>query len=85
LCHHSNFAYSLFLNKCFKRGIIRAYHITLAGILFLGSFTVTLNITRVISLDLILRCTTYQACTQILVLAAIEDAVMRTCMYLLDF
>jgi hypothetical protein len=35
LCHHSNFACSLFLNKCFKHGIIGAYHITLAGILFL--------------------------------------------------
>jgi hypothetical protein len=35
LCHHNNFACSLFLNKGFKCGIIGAYHITLAGILFL--------------------------------------------------
>jgi hypothetical protein len=36
LCHRNNFACSLFLNKHFKRGIIGAYHITFAGILFLG-------------------------------------------------
>jgi hypothetical protein len=36
LCHHSNFACSLFVNKRLKRGIIGAYHITLVGILFLG-------------------------------------------------
>jgi hypothetical protein len=41
LCHHNDFACSLFLNKCFKRGIIGAYHITLAGILFLGCLTST--------------------------------------------
>jgi hypothetical protein len=35
LFHRSNFACSLFLNKYFKRGIIGAYHITLARILFL--------------------------------------------------
>jgi hypothetical protein len=36
LCHRNNFACSLFLTKCFKRVIIGEYHITLAGILFLG-------------------------------------------------
>src|SRR3989337_3243086 len=36
LCHRINLACSLFLNKCFSRGIIGAYHITLAGTLFLG-------------------------------------------------
>ena len=36
LCHHSNFAYSLFLNKRFKCHVIGAYHITSVGILFLG-------------------------------------------------
>ena len=36
LCHHVNLACSLFWNKCFNRGIIGAYHITLAGIFFLG-------------------------------------------------
>jgi hypothetical protein len=52
----------------------------------LGTFTVALNITRVISPDLILRCTAYRACIQILILlAAVEDVVIRACMYLLDF
>ena len=41
------------------------------------------NITRVISYDLIPQCTTYQACVQILVRTAVEDAVIRACMYLL--
>src|SRR4051794_23409953 len=36
LCHRNNLACSLFLNKRFNRGIIGAYHITLAGTLFLG-------------------------------------------------
>ena len=36
LCHRNNFACSLFLNRRFKRGIIGAYHITLAGIFFRG-------------------------------------------------
>src|SRR3989337_489638 len=36
LCHRINLACSLFLNRHFNRGIIGAYHITLAGTLFLG-------------------------------------------------
>ena len=36
LCHRINLACSLFWNKRFNRGIIGAYHITLAGTLFLG-------------------------------------------------
>src|SRR3954468_4726174 len=36
LCHRNNLACSLFLNKRFNRGIIGAYHITLAGTLFRG-------------------------------------------------
>jgi hypothetical protein len=36
LCHHNNLTCSLFLNKHFNCGIIEAYHITLAGTLFLG-------------------------------------------------
>src|SRR3954471_22157053 len=36
MCHRNNLAFSLFLNKRFNRGIIGAYHITLAGTLFLG-------------------------------------------------
>src|SRR5664279_4164684 len=36
LCHRNNLACSLFWNKRFNRGIIGAYHITLAGTLFLG-------------------------------------------------
>src|SRR5664279_5534669 len=36
LCHRNNLARSLFLNRRFNRGIIGAYHITLAGTLFLG-------------------------------------------------
>ena len=35
LCHRNNFALSLLLNKRFKRGIIGAYHMTLAEIFFL--------------------------------------------------
>src|SRR3954470_14536014 len=35
LCHRINLACSLFLNRCFNRGIIGAYQITLAGTLFL--------------------------------------------------
>jgi hypothetical protein len=49
-------------------------------------WTFALNITRVISPDVVSRCMAYRACIQILiVLAAVEDAVIRTCMYLLDF
>src|SRR3954464_4181550 len=36
LCHRKNLARSLFLNKRSNRGIIGAYHITLAATLFLG-------------------------------------------------
>jgi hypothetical protein len=36
LFHCNSFAWSLFLNRRFRRGIIGAYHITLAGIFFLG-------------------------------------------------
>ena len=36
LCHRINLAFSLFLNKCFKRGIIGEYHMILAGTLFRG-------------------------------------------------
>jgi hypothetical protein len=43
-----------------------------------------LNITRVISPDLIPKSTAHWACIQILVLlTAIEDAVIKACMYLL--
>ena len=36
LCHRINLALSLFLNRCFKCGIIGEYHMTLAGTLFRG-------------------------------------------------
>src|SRR3954471_12910595 len=36
LCHRINLACSSFLNRRFNHGIIGAYHITLAGTLFLG-------------------------------------------------
>ena len=36
LCHRNNLACSLFLNKRFSRGIIGAYHITLAETLLRG-------------------------------------------------
>src|SRR3989337_1441023 len=36
LCHRINLACSLFMNRRFSCGIIGAYHITLAGTLFLG-------------------------------------------------
>ena len=39
LCHRINLACSSFLNRGFNRGIIGAYHITLAGIFFLGRDT----------------------------------------------
>jgi hypothetical protein len=68
--------------KRFNHGIIGAYHSTLAGTLFLGRLT--LNITRVISSDLIPQCSAYQEFIQILVVTAVEDAVIRTCMYLLN-
>src|SRR3989337_4612031 len=42
-----------------------------------------LNITRVILSDLIPQCTAYRACVQILIRTAVEDAVIRACMYLL--
>jgi hypothetical protein len=48
--------------------------------------TFALNITKVILPDLVPRCMAYRACIQILiVLTAVEDAIIRTCMYLLDF
>jgi hypothetical protein len=43
-----------------------------------------LNITRVISSDLILQCSAYRAFIQILVVTAVEDGVIRACMYLLN-
>jgi hypothetical protein len=47
--------------------------------------TFALNIAKVISSNLIPRCMAYLACIQFLVLlATVEDAVIRTCMYLLD-
>src|SRR3954451_13712220 len=36
LCHRNDLACFLFMNRRFNRGIIGAYHITLAGTLFLG-------------------------------------------------
>jgi hypothetical protein len=43
-----------------------------------------LDFPRVLSPDLIPQCTTYRACIQILILiTAVEDAVIGTCMYLL--
>src|SRR5215216_169679 len=42
-----------------------------------------LDITRVIAADLIAQCTAYRARVQILVLTAVEDVVIRACMYLL--
>ena len=36
LCHRINLAFSLFLNRCFKRGIIGEYHMTFTGTLFRG-------------------------------------------------
>src|SRR6185437_16362911 len=35
LCHHINLAFILFMNKRFRHGIRRKYHITLASTLFL--------------------------------------------------
>ena len=35
LCHRINFAFVLFMNKCFRCGIRGKYHITFAGTLFL--------------------------------------------------
>ena len=35
LCHRINFAFVLFMNKCFRRGIKGKYHITFASTLFL--------------------------------------------------
>jgi hypothetical protein len=44
----------------------------------------TLNITRVVSSNLIPQCSVYGAFIQILVVTAVEDAVIRACMYLLN-
>src|SRR5688572_29725346 len=41
LCHRINLAFALFLNKCFKHGIIGKYHITFTGTLFLGGCPLT--------------------------------------------
>src|SRR6185503_5275576 len=41
LCHRINLALSLFLNRCFKCGIIGKYHMTFAGTLFQGGFPST--------------------------------------------
>ena len=41
LCHRINLAFSLFLNRRFKRDIIGEYHMTLAGTLFQGRFPST--------------------------------------------
>src|SRR3954470_21988789 len=65
LCHRINLACSSFLKRRFNCGIIGAYHITLARTLFLGGLAV--NITRVISSDLIPQCTAYRVCVQILI------------------
>jgi hypothetical protein len=55
---------------------------TLAGTLFLGGLAI--NITRVISSDLIPQCSAYRTCFQILVLlTVVEDTVINACMYLL--
>ena len=81
LCHRINLACSLFLNRHFNRGIIGAYiphHVgrnPLPGAL-------ALNITMLIAADLIAQCTTYWSSVQILVLTAVEDAIIRACMYL---
>ena len=50
-----------------------------------GGLVIALNITRVISSDLIPQCSAYRACIQILVLLiAVQDAVIRARMYLLN-
>jgi hypothetical protein len=55
---------------------------TLAGTLFLGGLAI--NITRVISSELIPQCIPYWACFQILLLlTAVEDVVINACMYIL--
>jgi hypothetical protein len=43
-----------------------------------------LNITRIISSDLIPQCSAYRAFIQILVVTVVEDAIIRACIYLLN-
>ena len=82
LCYRINLACSLFPNSRFNRGIIGAYHITFAGTLFLGgSPSTSPGSSRLILI--ISQCTAYRACVQILVRTAVENAVIRACMYLL--
>ena len=70
--------------KMFQMWYYRSIPHNLGRDFLLGTFA--LNIIRVISPDLIPRHMTYRACIQLLVLrATVEDAVIRTCMYLLDF
>jgi hypothetical protein len=70
--------------KSFQAWYYRSIPHNLGRDFLLGTFV--LNITRVISPDLIPRRVTYRACIQLLILrATVEDVVIRTCMYLLDF
>ena len=78
-----NIALSLFLNRCFKRGIIGEYHMTFAGTLFQGRLP--LDISRIIFSNLVTQCIAYGTCIQILVLASVEDVLVGACMYLLHF
>jgi hypothetical protein len=86
LCHRNNFCMLFVSKQTFQVWYYRSIPHHLGRESLPRMFIVTLNITKVISPDRIPRCIAYQACIQILVLlAAIEDAVIRTCMYLLDF
>src|SRR4051812_48755108 len=64
LCHHIDLACFPFLNRRFNRGIRSIPHHLRRNPLPVG---LAVNITRVISSDLIPQCTAYGACVQILV------------------
>ena len=69
------------LEQMFQPWYYRSIPHHLGRNLLLGALA--LDITRVIAADLIAQCTAYWASVQILVLTAVEDAVIRACMYLL--
>src|SRR3954471_8927052 len=82
LCHCINLACMLFISEqTFQPWYYRSIPHHLGRNPLSGGLAV--NITRVISIDLIPQCTAYRICVQILVRTAIEDAVIRACMYLL--
>src|ERR1041385_6381562 len=83
LCHRSNLACSLFLNRRFNRGIIWSIPHNLSRNPLPRGLVISLSITRVILSDLVPTRSAYRAFIHTLVLTAVQDAVINACMYLL--